>query len=187
MTEIRRRGSRVAFENQWMRLRVDDIEYADGTPGVYSVLEKTDFAVVLPFQEGGFWLVEQYRYPVSRRAWEFPQGTWRHGEGGSAIELAVTELREETGHSAARWRHLGRLYAAYGYSNQAFDVFLATDLSPGDPDREHSEQDMVHQWFPEATVRAMITDGQLVDAHSVAALSLYDNVGRHRRGQAPTV
>ena len=34
---------------------------------------------------------------------------------------------------------------------------------------------MVHQWFPEATVRAMITDGRLVDAHSVAALSLYDN------------
>ena len=44
---------------------------------------------------------------------------------------------------------------------------------------------MVHQWFPEATVRAMIIDGLLVDAHSVAALGLYDNsvngreAGRH--------
>ena len=175
MTDIRRRASRVAFENQWLRLRVDDIEYPDGTPGVYSVIEKTDFTVVLPFQDGGFWLVEQYRYPVSRRAWEFPQGTWRHGEGGTAAELAATELREETGFTASGWLHLGRLYAAYGYSNQAFDVFLATGLSPGSPEREHSEQDMVHQWFPEATVRAMITDGRLVDAHSVAALSLYDN------------
>jgi 8-oxo-dGTP pyrophosphatase MutT (NUDIX family) len=174
MTEIRCRGSRVAFENQWLRLRVDDIEYPDGTPGVYSVIEKTDFTVVLPSQDGGFWLVEQYRYPVARRAWEFPQGTWRRGESGSAGELAVTELREETGLAATQWRHLGRLYAAYGYSNQAFDVFLATDLSPGDPEREHSEQDMVHRWFPEATVRAMITGGELVDAHSVAALSLYD-------------
>ena len=175
MTDIRRRASRVAFENQWLRLRVDEIEYADGTPGSYSVIEKTDFTVVLPFQDGGFWLVEQYRYPVSRRAWEFPQGTWRQGEGGSAAELAATELRQETGLAATGWRHLGRLYAAYGYSNQAFDVFLATGLSPGDPEREHSEQDMVHRWFPEATVRAMITNGQLVDAHSVAALGLYDN------------
>ena len=96
MTDIRRRASRVAFENQWLRLRVDEIEYADGTPGSYSVIEKTDFTVVLPFQDGGFWLVEQYRYPVSRRAWEFPQGTWRQGEGGSAEELAATELRQET-------------------------------------------------------------------------------------------
>src|SRR5207248_7846682 len=31
MTDIRRRASRVAFENQWLRLRVDEIEYADGT------------------------------------------------------------------------------------------------------------------------------------------------------------
>jgi 8-oxo-dGTP pyrophosphatase MutT (NUDIX family) len=174
MTEIRRRGSRVAFENQWLRLRVDDIEYADGTPGVYSVIEKTDFAVVLPFQDGGFWLVEQYRYPVARRAWEFPQGTWRSGAAGSALDLARTELREETGLAATGWRHLGRLYAAYGYSNQAFDVYLATDLAPGDPEREHSEQDMVHEWFSEADVRAMITAGRMVDAHSVAALTLYD-------------
>jgi 8-oxo-dGTP pyrophosphatase MutT (NUDIX family) len=175
MTEIRRRASRVAYENQWLRLRVDDIEFADGTPGVYSVIEKTDFAVVLPFAAGGFWLVEQFRYPVGRRAWEFPQGTWRKGEGGSAQALAAAELREETGLAAESWRHLGRLYAAYGYSNQAFDVFLATGLSAGRPEREHSEQDMVHEWFAESDVRAMIADGRLVDAHSVAALTLYDN------------
>jgi len=60
MTDIRRRASRVAFENQWLRLRVDEIEYADGTPGSYSVIEKTDFTVVLPFQDGGFWLVKEY-------------------------------------------------------------------------------------------------------------------------------
>lgn len=177
MTEIRRRGSRVAFENQWLRLRVDDIEYPDGTSGVYSVIEKTDFTVVLAMQDDGFWLVEQYRYPVQRRAWEFPQGTWRRGAHGTALELARTELREETGLAARDWRHLGRLYAAYGYSDQAFDVFLATDLLPGAPEREHSEQDMVHRWFPQSAVRAMIDAGQFVDAHSVAALTLYDQRG----------
>ena len=172
---MRRTSSREVYRNNWIRVREDTVELADGSTGLYGVVEKADFALVLPREDGGFWLVEQYRYPVSRRAWEFPQGTWRHGEGGTAAELAATELREETGFAASGWRHLGRLYAAYGYSNQAFDVFLATGLSPGCPEREHSEQDMVHQWFPEATVRAMITDSRLVDAHSVAALSLYDN------------
>ena len=57
-------------------------------------------------------------------------------------------------------------------------MFLATDLTPGDPHREMTEQDMVHRWFAEDEVRAMIGRGEFADAHSVAALALYD---LHRR------
>jgi 8-oxo-dGTP pyrophosphatase MutT (NUDIX family) len=177
MPDIVPRGSEVVFENPWLRLRVDEITFADGSHGTYSVLEKSDFVVVLPWERGGFWLVEQYRYPVGQRCWEFPQGAWSDGQGGSQAELAAHELREETGHAAAAWRHLGRLFAAYGYSNQAFDVFLATGLTEGDPHREHSEQDMIHRWFSEADVRSMVVRGQLADAHSVAALALLDAGG----------
>ena len=77
--------------------------------------------------------------------------------------------------AATGWRHLGRLYAAYGYSNQAFDVFLATGLSPGIRNESTPSRTWFTSGFPRPTVRAMITDGQLVDAHSVAALGLYDN------------
>jgi 8-oxo-dGTP pyrophosphatase MutT (NUDIX family) len=171
---IERRGGRIAFESPWLRLRVDDIVYPDGTLGQYSVVEKRDFVVILPWQDDGFWLVEQYRYPIRQRAWEFPQGGWRAGQTGSQAQLAVSELREETGLTAGTWHHLGRLFAAYGYSNQAFDVYLATELQSGEPDREHSEQDMVHRWVPLAELRAMIQDGRLADAHSVAALALFD-------------
>jgi 8-oxo-dGTP pyrophosphatase MutT (NUDIX family) len=177
MPDIVPRDSEVVFENPWLRLRIDEITYADGSHGTYSVLEKSDFVVVLPWECGGFWLVEQYRYPVGQRCWEFPQGAWPDGQGGSPAELAAHELREETGHTAAEWRHLGRLFAAYGYSNQAFDVFLATGLTEGDPHREHSEQDMIHRWFGEADLRSMVLRGELADAHSVAALALLDAGG----------
>ena len=172
MPEINRRASKVIYENPWLRLRVDDVEYPDGTSGIYSVIEKADFAVVLPAERGGFWLVEQYRYPIGRRCWEFPQGAWPAGRSGTALELAQHELREETGHTAAVWRHLGRLFTAAGYSDQAYDVFVATELVAGPPDREPTEQGMVHRWFAEADVRAMIASGELSDAHSVAALAL---------------
>lgn len=177
MPEISQRASRIVYENPWLRLRVDDIEYADGTPGSYSVVEKSDFVVVLAAEAGGFWLVEQYRYPVGRRLWEFPQGAWPAGQTGSQLDLARHELREETGHTAGRWRHLGRLYAAGGYSNQALDVFLATELTAGLPDREPTEQGMVHRWFAATDVRAMIASGAFADAHSVAALALLDGAG----------
>jgi 8-oxo-dGDP phosphatase len=174
VSEIRQLGSREIFANRWLRLREDEIEYADGTPGTYTVVEKSDFVTVLPFEDDGFWLVQQYRYAVGSRQWEFPQGGWPQGRDGTTAELAAAELAEETGLTARRWRRLGRLFAAYGYSTQSFDVFLATDLTPGEPRREHSEQDMVHRWFAVADVRAMVRAGEFADSHSVAALALYD-------------
>jgi ADP-ribose pyrophosphatase len=174
MTEIRRVSSREVYRNAWLRLREDEIEYPDGSTGVYTVVEKPDFVSVIPYADGGFWLVQQYRYTVGSREWEFPQGGWPAGHGGSPEQLARAELAEETGLRAGELTHLGRLFAAYGYSNQSYDVFLATDLIEGAPDREHSEQDMVHQWFGEDVVRSMVGAGELRDAHSVAALALFD-------------
>ncbi len=167
-------SSREIYANQWLRLREDDIEYADGTRGQYTVVEKDDFALVIPYADGGFWLVQQYRYPVGRREWEFPQGSWSAGRTGTGVDLAAAELREETGFHASTFAQLGRLYVAFGYSQQSYDVFLATGLSTGDTDREHTEADMVHAWFAEDDVRDMIRRGTFMDSHSVAALALFD-------------
>jgi 8-oxo-dGTP pyrophosphatase MutT (NUDIX family) len=173
VTDIRQVGSREVYANPWMRLREDDIQYADGSTSIYAVVERSDFVAVLPLENDGLWLVEQFRYPLDMRMWELPQGGWPQGHGGTAQELAVAELVEETGLQAGRWQHLGRLAANPGLMSQYFDVFLATDLTPGAPEREASEADMVHRWFPLSEVHAMITAGTLVDVHSVAALSLY--------------
>jgi ADP-ribose pyrophosphatase len=171
---IKTTGSREVYRNPWLRLREDDIEYADGSSGSYAVVEKQDFVTVLPYTGGGFWLVQQYRYPVGVRAWEFPQGGWPSGHQGAPAELAAAELEEETGLRAGRLQFLGRLYAAYGYCSQSFDVFLATDLIEGPARREITEQDMVHRWFAETDLRAMIRAGEFPDSHSVASLALFD-------------
>jgi 8-oxo-dGTP pyrophosphatase MutT (NUDIX family) len=165
-------SSRVVYRNAWMTVREDEVRRADGSPGLYGVVDKSDFALVVPRQDDGFWLVEQYRYPVGRRAWEFPQGTWGSGESGSAQELAVAELREETGLTATDLRHLGRLSLAYGLTGQGYDVFLATGLVPGPPAREASEQDMVSRWFSDADLVAMLRSGEIEDASTVAAYAL---------------
>jgi 8-oxo-dGTP pyrophosphatase MutT (NUDIX family) len=177
VSEIRCRSSQEIFANRWLHLRVDEIEYPDGRTGSYTVIDKQDFALVVPYDEGGFWLVEQYRYPVSSRQWEFPQGGWPPGHSGTGEELARAELAEETGFRAGRLDHLGRLFAAYGYSSQSYDVFLARDLVPGRPDREDTEADMVHRWFAEDELRAMVRSGGFRDAHSIAALALFDAFG----------
>jgi len=173
MTEdIRSVASRVIYANQWIRVREHDIEYADGSTGVFAVVEKNDFAVVLPYADGGFWLVQQYRFPIGRREWEFPQGGWPHGRSGTAQELAAAELLEETGLRASLFKHLGTLNSAPGYASNSFDVFLATGLTEGAPQREATEADMVHAWFSEDAVHAMIGNGEFRDSNCLAALTL---------------
>jgi 8-oxo-dGTP pyrophosphatase MutT (NUDIX family) len=174
-------SSRLAYESPWLRVREDEIRYASGRPGLYSYIDKADFALIIPYDVGGFWLVEQYRYPVQQRMWEFPQGGWPTGQTGTQESLARTELREEVGATAARLEHLGHQFASYGYSNQGFDVYLASGLSLFEPDREETEQDMRHQWFSEAELVEMIANGQLQDAHSIAAWALLQ-VWRQRTG-----
>jgi 8-oxo-dGTP pyrophosphatase MutT (NUDIX family) len=165
-------SSHEVYRNAWMRVREDEVRRSDGSTGVFGVVDKPDFALVIPRDERGLWLVEQYRYPVRRRAWEFPQGSWGTGASGSAPELAAAELREETGLQADELRHLGHLYEAYGFCSQGFDVYLATGLRTGPPRRESTERDMQHRHVSEREFRELITRGDIVDGPSVAAYGL---------------
>lgn len=164
--------SREVYRNDWMRVREDHVERNDGTTGIYGVVDKPDFALVIPSAPEGFWLVEQFRYPVGRRAWEFPQGSWGAGRTGSMEELARAELAEETGLRAAELRRLGHLFAAYGFSSQGFDVFVASELTQGAVAREVSERDMVHMCVSEQELRDMVGQGDIVDAATLAAYNL---------------
>jgi 8-oxo-dGTP pyrophosphatase MutT (NUDIX family) len=169
---VRATSSREAYRNPWIRVREDVIEHEDGSTGLYGVVERPDFALVIPRQHDGFWLVEQYRYPLGRRSWEFPQGTWGAGKDGSAEALARAELAEETGLRAGRLEHLGLLDLAPGLMTQRFDVWVAGELTPGPTDRESTESDMQVAFVPEAEFGQMIRDGRFTDSPSLAAFSL---------------
>lgn len=170
---IRQVSSRLVYRNEWLALREDHIERQDGTQGIYSVVERPDFAVVIATENDGFHLVDQYRYPVGGRYWEFPQGCFPNWQVGTPADLAYAELAEETGLRAGELRHLGHVFGWQGASPQACDVFVATDLTPGQPDREPTEQDMRHRWFSRDEFEHMIRDGRIKDNSTLAAYALY--------------
>ena len=86
--------------------------------------------------------------------------------------MAAAELAEETGLTAGRLEHLGRVHPTNALSPAGFHVFLATDLTPGEPRRERTEQDMRQCWFPRADVERMMRDNELTDGPSLAAYLL---------------
>jgi 8-oxo-dGDP phosphatase len=165
-------NTRIVYENQYMRVREDQIS-RDGSVGTYSYLDKPDFVVIVPYERGGFHLVEQYRHPVGHRSWEFPQGSLPNlKETDDFAHLAALELAQETGHRAHDLKHLGRLNAMPGSSSQGFHVFFATELEVGSPDRELEEQDMEHKWVSHDAFRRMIQEGSITDAATVATYLL---------------
>lgn len=167
-------SSRVAYESPYLRLHEDGIRRPDGSSGIYSYVVKPDFALVIAEEDGGFHLVEQYRYPVRERSWEFPQGTFPGLDPAQDAELlAREELRQETGITADAMRHLGYLHCAKGMSSQGFNVFVATGLHPGPPELELEEQDLLHRWFSRGEVEDMIRSGTITDDSTVSAYALY--------------
>ena len=158
-----------------MTVREDEIRRSDGSSGIYGVVDKPTFALVIATDGDRYRLVEQFRYPIGLRRWEFPQGTapgTLDGDEPAPAELAAQELREETGLRATSLVVVGRLDVAPGMSSQRGWVYLATGITEGEHEREHEEQDMHSDWFTGEQIERMMADGTITDAQSLAAWTL---------------
>jgi len=165
--------SREIYVNKWLRLREDRIVRQDGSPGLYTVVEKPTFAVIIPFDGEQVGLIEQYRHTVGKRFWELPMGAVEERPDFTPEQIARQELREETGLTAGTLTHLGHLYIAYGFCNQDYHVWLAEDLVHGEAEPETEEQGLVFRWFTRGEVKEMVADGQIMDSAAVTALYLW--------------
>lgn len=166
-------SSRIAYRNRWLRLREDIIRRPDGSEGLYGVVERDDFAVIVAVDDNDcIAMVEQYRYPVGRRMLELPMGMWEDDPDADPAALAAGELAEETGLRALHLVEIGILFQGAGYSTQKGHVFHATGLSQGGTRREASEADMVARMVPRAEVERLIGEGGITCAVTIAALAI---------------
>lgn len=171
--DIEKLDSRIVYENRWMRVREDAIQRRDGSHGVYGVVEKPDFAVIVPIAgDGRLHLVEQYRYPVGARFWELPQGSWEEAPEADPLAVARGELLEETGLKAEQVVRAGHLFQGYGYSTQGYHIFVARGLSKGRAEPSEEEQGLLTAAFTLSEVEQMIASGRIKDATTVAVLGL---------------
>jgi 8-oxo-dGDP phosphatase len=183
--EVRMLTSSVVYADNWITLRLDEIERNDGSRGTYAFVDKRDFALIIPAANGGFHLVEEYRYPLGRRGWSFPQGGFPHNESGTPEELARMELAQETGLRAGRLTHLGSVAAGHGITNQYGEYFLATELTPGPNDLEPEELGLKHEWVPRHEFEQMVRDGRIVDDTTLAAYAVLLLAERHGGIEVP--
>jgi len=121
-------------------------------------------------REGHVLLVRQYRHPTGRSLLELPAGTLDRDEEPEAC--AARELAEETGFRAGRLQRLGGFFVSPGYCTEYIQVYLATDLEPGNAGGG-DEEEMQVLALPLVEVLRLVEAGELEDAKSLAALFLY--------------
>jgi 8-oxo-dGTP pyrophosphatase MutT (NUDIX family) len=160
---------RPVYENPWIAVREDQVVRPDGRPGIYGVVHFKNVAVgVLPVDdEGGVWLVGQYRYTLDQYSWEIPEGGGPLGEPPE--ETARRELREETGFAAGTLEPIASAHLSNSVSDEIAYLFRATDLRPGASEPEGTERLVVRR-FAWDEARAMLRRGEITDAMSVIAL-----------------
>ncbi len=109
-------------------------------------------------------LVKQYRLPADKYLWELPAG--KLDEGENPLQAARRELKEETGYKARKWSRLASFFVSPGYVQEKMTIFLAEDLTAGEPEPMDDEQIETH-WFKRKEVAEMIEDGKIEDAKTI--------------------
>src|SRR3990172_95514 len=83
-------------------------------------------------------LIRNRRLTVGQTLIEVPAGTREPGE--PPLETARRELEEETGYGASKWEELIQFYASPGILSERMHIYVARDLTPGEPRREANEE-----------------------------------------------
>lgn len=164
-----RLSTRDVFDNPWITVSEDHVINPSGGKNLYGRVHFKNRAVaILPLDEkGNTWLVGQDRYTLGEYSWELPMGGAPLAE--SPLAAAARELREETGLRAARWTEYLRLHTSNSITDEQGIVFVARDLTPGEPQFEETENIEIRR-LPLAEAIGMALRGEITDAISVAAL-----------------
>lgn len=169
------------YRNNWMVVTESHIRRTGAGDGIYGVVHKPRAVVVVAYRppseaepSGSILLVEQYRFALKRRSWEFVAGTAPGLTTQAPTELARRELKEETGYRADCLKHVGAIEVAPGFCDQVQDVFVATDLVAGETEREVTEEDLIARWWPVDSFRAAVGEGKICDAQTLAAWALVE-------------
>lgn len=170
-----RNGLRVAAEREIFRGRVfrvldRDLVFPDGHTSTWNVIEHPGAVAVVPrFENGDLLLLRQLRPATGETLWEIPAGTREAGE--TPLATAKREIVEETGFRARKWKKLHQFYTVPGFCNENMHLFVATDLSPAQADRDDDEV-MRAIRVPFSRAMRMVREGVIRDAKSLVGLLL---------------
>ena len=164
------------FDGALLHVRRDRVRLPNGAEATREYVIHPGAVLMVPILADGRLVLErQFRYPVGRVILEFPAGKIDPDE--TPLATARRELREEAGYTAGTWQHLGTVHPEIGYSTEAIEMYVATDLTHVGAQLDEGEfLDVV--LMTEDELLAAFDAGLVTDGKTVAALFAWQ---RHRQ------
>ncbi|HMH17028.1 MAG TPA: NUDIX hydrolase [Burkholderiales bacterium] len=164
----RRLSSRLVYDGKLLKVRSDTVRLPDGGTAEREFIEHPGAVAVIALTDAGELVMErQFRYALGRDMIEIPAGKIDAGE--DPLATARRELKEETGYTAAHWRHVATIHIAIGYSNERIEIYIAKGLKDEGAKLDDEEFLEVFTLAP-ATALAWVREGKITDAKTIAGL-----------------
>jgi len=171
MNDQRFEYDEIVFKGRVAEVHKVGVRMPDGRVVQRDWIRYNGAAVILPIlDDGSIVLIRNYRFAVEETLYELPAGMLEAGENPAVG--AARELTEETGYSAGRLEKLGQYYTGPGSCNELMHAFVATNLSAG-PQKLEAYEQIEAVAVSDADVRAMVADGRIHDAKTIATLGLW--------------
>lgn len=157
------------FNGHVFSVHLDKVKISDGSIRPREVVEhRGGVGVVAIDNDGGVYMVRQFRYAVGKAILEIPAGKLEKGE--EPLSSAKRELAEETGCTAENWTSLGVMYPTPGYCSEALHIYMATGLTPGRQNLDDGEILTVEK-IPLEKIMDMIMAGDIMDGKTVFGIA----------------
>ncbi|NIP62263.1 MAG: NUDIX domain-containing protein [Nitrosopumilaceae archaeon] len=135
------------------------------------MIEHRGAAAMIGFDEKNrIILVKQHRFPHGY-VLEIPAGTLEKGE--KPTECAFREMKEETGYSAKKMKHLVSYHPSIGYNTEIIHCYVASGLKKvSDIDPDNDEFISVVKMDLRKLLR-LIMQGKILDSKTICAVLTY--------------
>jgi ADP-ribose pyrophosphatase len=167
---------RTVYQGRILEVDVLEVEQENGRRAVREIVRHGVAVAVIPrLPDGRFVFIRQFRKAMEQVCFEVVAGNCDAGEDEAVA--AKRELREETGYECGPLELLGPVFPSIGYCTERIDVFFTDVTDRGTKALDEDEQ-IESVILSEEEMDAMIRDGEVSDAKTLAAWMLY----KTRRG-----
>jgi len=161
-------SERPLYQDEWLDIRIADIELPDGRHLAHRAIRTPPGAGVVALDdEQRVLLIWRHRHITGTWGWEIPIGRIEDGE--TAAEAAAREFEEESGWRAGPLRPLLAVLPTPGISTSAHHIYQADTAAYAGKLVDGFESERV-SWVPLADLRSLVGKGQITSGTTLAAL-----------------
>ena len=162
-------SSKIVYKNPWIEVQENEVIKPNGKKGIYGVVKGSPAVYILALDtDNAFYIIRQIRYTTGIDSWEIPAGG---AETENLLSAAKRELKEETGVIAEKWKKIGEIQTAAGFSSQISHIFLAKNLTQTDQNETKEEGIIEIKKISFEKAFSMIKKGIITDSESISTIT----------------